>query len=177
MRGFTCHTSYLKNHFLLILGQKPRYKGTLDAFVQITRQEGIRGLWRGVGPTVQRAAIISASQIPSYDHTKHTLLNNNYMHEGLRLHFVSSMVAGLVCATVTSPVDVIKTRVMNQRVKGRNTELYRSMLDCLCKTVRTEGLLGLYKGFVPNWVRIGPHTTITFLIFEQLRMVAGLKPL
>ena len=145
--------------------------------MQIVRREGVLGLWRGVGPTVQRAAIITASQIPSYDHTKHTLLNNQYMHEGFRLHLVSSMVAGLVCATVTSPVDVIKTRMMNQRVVGSNAELYKSTLDCLFKTVRTESPFALYKGFIPNWMRIGPHTVITFLIFEQLRMLAGLAPL
>ena len=135
------------------------------------------GLWRGVGPTVQRAAIITASQIPSYDHTKHTLLNHQYMHEGFRLHFVASMVAGLVCATVTSPVDVIKTRMMNQRVSGSMSLLYSSTPDCLFKTIRTEGFFGLYKGFIPNWMRIGPHTVITFLIFEQLRKLTGLKPL
>ena len=160
------------------LGQTPRYKSTFDAFVKISRKEGVRGLWRGVGPTVQRAAIITASQIPSYDHTKHALLNNKVMHEGLRLHFVSSMVAGLVCAIVTSPVDVIKTRIMNQKIMAKeNGLLYKSTLDCLYKTVKFEGILGLYKGFIPNWMRIGPHTIITFLIFEQLRRFAGLKPL
>eukprot|EP00795_Rhopilema_esculentum_P009542 gene9542-17288_t len=159
-------------------GQTPRYKSTFDAFAQISRKEGVRGLWRGVGPTVQRAAIITASQIPSYDHTKHALLNNKVMHEGLRLHFVSSMVAGLVCAIVTSPVDVIKTRIMNQKIMAKeNGLLYKSTLDCLYKTLKFEGILGLYKGFIPNWMRIGPHTIITFLIFEQLRKIAGLKPL
>ena len=158
-------------------GQGPRYKGAFDAFIRISQQEGVRGLWRGVGPTVQRAAIITAAQIPSYDHTKHTLLNRKIMHEGIRLHLVASMLAGLVCATVTSPVDVIKTRIMNQSIMGNGGKLYTSTFDCLIKTIRTEGLFGLYKGFIPNWLRIGPHTIITFLIFEQLRLFAGLKPL
>ena len=57
-------------------------------------------------------------QIPSYDHTKHTILNLGWMKEGVPLHFVSSMVAGFNTALTTSPVDVVKTRMMNQKGKG-----------------------------------------------------------
>ena len=125
---------------------------------------------------MQRAAILTAAQIPSYDHTKHTLKNHGLMHEGLRLHIVSSMIAGFVTAFVTSPVDVVKTRVMNQRIKGEGVVLYKSTIDCIAKTIRSEGIFGLYKGFIPNWMRIGPHTIITFLIFEQLRRLVGMRP-
>jgi len=82
------------------------------------------------------------------------------------------MIAGFIAAVVTSPVDVIKTRIMNQRGQQR----YTSTLDCAIKTLRTEGPLGLYKGFVPNWLRIGPHTVVTFIMFEQLRRLAGIRP-
>ena len=44
------------------------------------------------------------------------------------------------------------------------------------QTVRAEGLRGLYKGFIPNWIRIGPHTIITFLVYERLRLWSGLRP-
>ena len=78
----------------------------------------MRGLYRGMGPTVQRAAIISATQVPTYDHTKHLLLNRGLFHEGLPLHVCSSMIAGFMAAVTSSPVDVIKTRIMNQKTAG-----------------------------------------------------------
>ena len=53
-------------------------------------------------------------QIPAYDHTKHVILNSGLMQEGVPLHVTSSMVAGFCTALTTSPVDVVKTRVMNQ---------------------------------------------------------------
>ena len=53
-------------------------------------------------------------QIPAYDHTKHVILNYGFMEEGIPLHVTSSMVAGFCTACTTSPVDVVKTRVMNQ---------------------------------------------------------------
>ena len=81
---------------------------------QVFRAEGLRGLYRGVGPTTQRAAMLTATQVPSYDHTKHTLLNAGLFEEGLALHAVSSMIAGVTTALVTSPIDLVKTRMMNQ---------------------------------------------------------------
>ena len=158
--------------------QGKRYATTLHAFVYIYRTEGVRGLWRGVGPTVHRAMILTASQTSSYDHTKHTILNCDFMNEGLPLHIVSSITAGFVCAFCTSPFDVIKTRIMNQEsVVGGGGKVYRSILDCLVKTVRSEGVSGLYKGFFPNWMRLGPHTIICFLIFEHLRNIFNIRPI
>ena len=164
--------------FLFFSDHKPRYRNTFHAFKEIAEKEGIKGLWRGVGPTVQRAAILTATQIPSYDHSKHILLNHGWLTEGLPLHITSSMIAGFMTAFVTSPVDVIKTRIMNQKVRGQlNPELmYSSTLDCFLKTLKSEGPLAFYKGFIPNWIRIGPHTIITFLIFEQLRKLVGMRP-
>lgn len=158
-------------------GHESEYRHTFHAFWTIARKEGVRGLWTGVGPTVQRAAILTAAQIPSYDHTKHTLLNAQLMEEGPALHGVSSVIAGFVTACSTSPFDVVKTRTMNQKKDASGKPLvYRNTIHCIEKIVRHEGILGLYKGFIPNWMRIGPHTIVTFFVFEKLRYLVGMKP-
>lgn len=158
-------------------GQSPRYQHVFHAFYSIARNEGVTALWTGVVPTVQRAAILTATQIPSYDHTKHTLLNAELMQEGVALHIVSSLVAGFMAALTTSPVDVIKTRMMNQhRDPAGKPLLYQNTFDCVLKIVRHEGIFGFYKGFIPNWMRIGPHTIVTFFVFEQLRKFVGMRP-
>lgn len=54
--------------------------------------------------------------------------------------------------------------------------LYKSTLDCLRRTWAAEGLRGLYAGFSQQWLRLGPHTVITFLAYEQLRSLAGVRP-
>lgn len=162
--------------FVLLLGQSRRYKNTFSAFKCIFKKDGLFGLWRGVGPNVQRAALVSATQIPTYDHTKNTLKTSNYMEEGLKLHAVSSLIAGFVTSLVTSPFDVIKTRTMNECYHSKNSAIYSSTISSFLKILQTEGILGFYKGLFPNWMRTGPHTMITFLVFEQLRRVSGLGP-
>ena len=61
-------------------------------------------------------------------------------------------------------------------ISGQVKKPYKSAFDCFFKTLRLEGPLGLYKGFFPNWMRIGPHTIVTFFIFEQLRKLVGMAP-
>jgi solute carrier family 25 protein 14/30 len=140
------------------------------------KQDGIAGLYRGVVPTTQRAMILTASQLPSYDHTKTWLLSRGY-NEGIATHVISSIVAGFVCATATSPVDLIKSRYMNQPFDAGKGVKYSSMLDCIVKTVRSEGILSLYKGWLPNWMRISPHTIVTFVVYEKLRSMFNVRPI
>jgi hypothetical protein len=156
---------------------RAEYASVWNALAQISKEGGgIRGLWRGSSPTVQRATLLTASQVPSYDHVKHYVVDNGHMREGYICHFFCSMVAGVVAAAVTSPVDLVKSRVMVQpvdSVTGRGT-LYSGTIDCFRKVAQAEGTLSLFKGFHGQWLRIGPHTTISLMFFEQLRHFMGM---
>jgi solute carrier family 25 protein 34/35 len=50
---------------------------------------------------------------------------------------------------------------------NQNGNLYKGVLDCLAKTVKTEGILAIYKGFFPHLARILPHTVLTLSLAEQ----------
>jgi solute carrier family 25 uncoupling protein 27 len=62
-------------------------------------------------------------------------------------------------------MDVVKTRLMSQPA---NAKIYSGMLDCAVKTVRGEGLMALYKGFLPAYARLAPWQLVFFLSFETL---------
>jgi hypothetical protein len=162
-------------------GRPPRYKSTLDGFVTIARTEGISGLYRGWVPTVQRACVLSAAMMASYDHSKQYLLRHQWLsHDDIYAHICAGMVAGFCMALVSSPIDVVKTRIMNANlhssIPASSSHQYRGMFDCLLQTAKTEGLLGLYKGFVPTFFRLGPHTIMAFTIYEELRKWWGFDP-
>lgn len=159
-------------------GGRSCYSSVAAAIRAICREGGgVGGLWRGTGATVQRAALLTASQVPSYDHVKHALVDGGYAREGYACHFFCSMVAGVVAAAVTSPADLVKSRLMVQPVDpatGRGT-LYSNIADCFLRVVRTEGPLALFKGFHTQWLRIGPHTTVSLMVFEELRHLVGMR--
>jgi len=141
------------------------------AFREIYRHEGLRGLYRGVGPTAQRASVIAGVELPVYDFSKRQLISRGIMGDTVATHFAASVFAGLAGAIASNPIDVVKTRMMNQRnVKSSSTDqIYKSSMDCVTRTVKTEGFMALYKGFVPTFVRLTPWNILFFLSYEQFK--------
>eukprot|EP00455_Lapot_gusevi_P057486 TRINITY_DN9808_c0_g1_i3.p1 TRINITY_DN9808_c0_g1~~TRINITY_DN9808_c0_g1_i3.p1 ORF type:complete len:283 (+),score=64.12 TRINITY_DN9808_c0_g1_i3:105-953(+) len=146
-------------------GQPQPYRNTLHAFVAIFRDEGgLKGLYRGVSATIVRASVLTASQLSAYDHAKRYLLHHTSLGDHPSTHIIAALVSGLVAATATNPVDVIKTRVMSDA-----SVLYSSPLDCLVKTAKNEGLRGFMRGWTANWARLGPHFVISMPLLEMFR--------
>lgn len=172
--ALTTPTDVLKVRMQAQTGRANHEMGLFSCFADIYKNEGVKGLWRGMGPTAQRAAVVVGVELPVYDCTKYYLLP--YLHDGVYNHFASSMAAGLATAMASTPIDVVKTRMMNQRnlkstalSNGAAYQLYSSSVDCLLKTLRHEGPSALYKGFIPNWVRLGPWNVVFFITYEQLK--------
>ena len=151
--------------------QRRNYKGVFDAITQMSKQEGVTSLWRGSALTMNRAMIVTASQLASYDQFKEMILEKGLMKDGLGTHVTASFAAGFVAAVASNPVDVIKTRVMNMKVEAGAAPPYNGALDCALKTVKAEGPMALYKGFIPTISRQGPFTVVLFVTLEQVRKV------
>ena len=116
---------------------------------------------------------MTCSQIGTYDQVKHGLLKANLgFEDGFVTHATASFTAGIVVTTASTPVDVVKTRIMNDS-KG----LYKGSADCAGAIMRQEGPLAFMKGWVPCWARLGTHTTLFLVLLEQLRAAAGLGTL
>ncbi|XP_023579716.1 mitochondrial glutamate carrier 2 isoform X2 [Octodon degus] len=85
---------------------------------------------------------------------------------------INGGLAGLVGVTCVFPVDLAKTRLQNQR----GTDAYRGMTDCLMKTVRAEGFLGMYRGAAVNLSLVTPEKAIKLAandFFRDLLMEDG----
>jgi solute carrier family 25 uncoupling protein 8/9 len=150
-------------------GVARRYTGTANAFATILKTEGVLGFWKGVGPNIVRNSIINAAELATYDQIKQMLLASKVMEDNLKLHFACGITAGFVATCCGSPADVIKTRVMSQKVNADGTKQYKNAFDAFAKIVRHEGVGGLYKGFWPNFYRIGSWNIVMFMTFEQLK--------
>ncbi|XP_058806604.1 mitochondrial uncoupling protein Bmcp isoform X2 [Phymastichus coffea] len=141
-------------------------------FQDVYHHEGVRGLWRGVGPTAQRAAIIAAVELPIYDFSKKELIP--FLEDSVANHFISSFIASMGSAVFSTPIDVVRTRLMNQRrfrsnCRSSSLDIYSSSMECFIQTCKNEGFFALYKGFLPTWLRMGPWNIIFFITYEQLK--------
>lgn len=150
------------------------YTSVGNGLARIVKEEGVFNLWRGSQPTIVRAMLVTAAQLGAYDQFKFMLLHQfKLMDDNLMLHIVASLGAGFVAAVVTNPVDVVKTRLMNQGSAAAQSAAdssaihYRGMGHCFATIAAQEGLAGFYKGFAPNFLRLGPQTIMTFIFYEQ----------
>ncbi|KAM7116952.1 mitochondrial glutamate carrier 2 isoform 4-T4 [Molossus nigricans] len=85
---------------------------------------------------------------------------------------INGGVAGLVGVTCVFPIDLAKTRLQNQHGK----DIYKGMIDCLTKTARVEGFLGMYQGAAVNLTLVTPEKAIKLAandFFRQLLMEDG----
>lgn len=131
-------------------GQQRNYKHALDGMFRMVREEGLMSWFRGVLPNSLRASAMTASQLASYDTLKSLILAYTPMTDNLVTHFTASFLAGLTAATVTSPIDVIKTKVMSAGGKPI------SIFTLLRQLFQQEGPAWMFKGWVPSFLRLGP---------------------
>jgi len=148
--------------------QRRGYTSVGNALVRIVREEGLLTLWKGVGPTVGRAMVLNMAQLASYSQFKEIIKNKAKFEEGIKLHFFASMCSGFISTVASMPVDIVKTRVQNMAPDAEGKMPYKGAGDCFMKIVRNEGVFALWKGFLPYYFRLGPHTVLTFIFLEQL---------
>ena len=89
-------------------------------------------------------------------------------------NFACGSVAGAIGATVVYPIDLVKTRMQNQRtvklatISGEQA-LYRNSMDCFAKVIRGEGIIGLYRGLLPQLVGVAPEKAIKLTMNDLVR--------
>ena len=162
----------MQNDRSLPPAQRRNYKNAFEGLYRLVLVEpgGWRNGFRGVGANSVRAGLMTASQLASYDGFKRWLVHSAWWTGGdetLSTHFTASLLAGLVATTVCSPVDVVKTRIMSASNNGAGAGDKEGVGKFLAKVFKEEGWRWMFRGWVPSFVRLGPHTIATFLFLEQ----------
>lgn len=144
------------------------YNGTIDCYKQIYAKEGgVKGYFKGVWTNVGRNSFMNAAELSAFDTTRQIV--SKYTDDPNRpvlyiLYGASAGVVGTICA---QPVDLVKTRVMN------NPELYKNALDCVQQTIKKDGILSFYNGIRPFMVRAVSFNVLMFLFYGALRKEFG----
>lgn len=149
----------------------------LQIMRNVYRTDGVVGFWAGVWPNICRAFLVNAAEIGMYDNAKN-LITNEYQlcaPSSIYGHVFASLVAGTCSALVSTPVDVVKTRFMNQ-AGSHNKQYQMGMVQTLLSIPKQEGFFALYKGFTPIICRKVVWCTAFFVTYERVRAYFGLPP-
>ncbi|ORX58953.1 mitochondrial carrier [Hesseltinella vesiculosa] len=83
--------------------------------------------------------------------------------------FALGSIAGAVGATAVYPIDLVKTRMQNQRSQVVGELMYKNSMDCFKKVIKNEGFVGLYRGLGPQLVGVAPEKAIKLTVNDFVR--------
>ncbi|XP_070523559.1 mitochondrial 2-oxoglutarate/malate carrier protein [Cardiocondyla obscurior] len=140
------------------------YKNAVKAICSIWKTEGLSALWRGAVPTMGRAAIVNGAQLGTYTKAKILLQDTGYLQNGIPLQVVAAMTSSVITCFVSIPMDLAKTRIQNWRQPTKPP----GITGMISSIVKTEGILSLWRSFLPYYSRAAPNTVITMVCVDQL---------
>ncbi|KAF9041839.1 mitochondrial carrier [Hymenopellis radicata] len=155
---------------LQVQGETAKIEGAVPkGAVHIIRQLGVLGLYRGASACLMRDIPFSAIYFPAYSHLKKDVFQEGY--NGKQLSFLETLgaagIAGMPAAYLTTPADVVKTRLQVEARKGQTH--YKGLRDAFVKIYREEGFRALYKGGPARVLRSSPQFGFTLLAYEELK--------
>ena len=84
-------------------------------------------------------------------------------------HFALGSIAGAFGAFMVYPIDLVKTRMQNQRSSRVGQVMYKNSIDCARKVIANEGPRGLYSGVLPQLVGVAPEKAIKLTVNDLIR--------
>jgi solute carrier family 25 (adenine nucleotide translocator) protein 4/5/6/31 len=133
----------------IVAGQE--YKGIIDCFVRIPKEQGFGAFWRGNLANVIRYFPTQALNFAFKDVYKQIFLGGVDQKTQFWRYFVGNLgsggAAGATSLCFVYPLDYARTRLGADVGKGTADRQYNGLVDCIKKTVKTDGIAGLYRGF------------------------------
>lgn len=128
-----------------------QYKGIVDAFVRIPQEQGITAYWRGNLANVIRYFPTQALNFAFKDVYKQIFMSGvdkkTQFWRWFLANLASGGAAGATSLCFVYPLDFARTRLGADVGKGAAEREYTGLANCLAKTFKTDGIVGLYRGF------------------------------
>ncbi|KAF2209077.1 hypothetical protein CERZMDRAFT_47898 [Cercospora zeae-maydis SCOH1-5] len=152
------------------------YRGMIGTAKAIIRQDGVKGMYRGLGPMLLGYLPTWAVYMAVYDSSREYFYAHGYGDSNKDKWFArvyASVTAGACSTVTTNPIWVIKTRLMSQVSRtasdgNRTPWHYSSTLDAARQMYRSEGLAAFYSGLAPALLGL-THVAIQFPLYEYFK--------
>lgn len=158
---FTCPFDVIKTRLQSSKRNKMKSMFVPRMMHHIYKTEGLKALWKGIGPNLLGVIPARAIYFTVYSQTKQKV--SNYTNIENLVYITSAIAAGVVTSLTTNPLWMIKTRMQLQSKKT-----YNNSFDCLQKVCKHEGFFALYRGLTASLIGIS-ESTIQWLVYEDMK--------
>ncbi|CAM6116235.1 unnamed protein product [Calypogeia fissa] len=147
------------------------YRGITHALLRISQEEGLRGLYKGLGATLLGVGPNLAINFCVYETLKSLWLENSPHSSPIAASLACGSVAGICSSTATFPIDLVRRRMQLEGAGGKARVYKSGLVGTFGHIVRTEGWLGLYRGIIPEYYKVIPSVGIVFMTYELIKQV------
>jgi len=149
------------------------YGGVVDCTVRTMKTEGIFAFWRGNMANVIRYFPTQALNFAFKDTVKSMFktAKDAPQYEKFGKNILSGGVAGSLSLTFVYSLDYCRTRLANDAKSKDGKRQYSGMVDVYTKTIKSDGIQGLYRGFVISCVGIFIYRGMYFGLYDSLKPI------
>jgi len=158
---------------------RPKYfSGTADAFLKISRTEGISSLWSGLSPTLVLAVPTTVTYFTMYEQLKVCIDSQRRAMSAQPSILTAetpkwvSLAAGglarLAAVTLVSPLELVRTKMQSQKMPWSDVH------KCLTELVRAQGIRALWNGYTATLLRDVPFSALYWPLYEQSKAIMNL---
>ncbi|XP_026153377.1 calcium-binding mitochondrial carrier protein SCaMC-2-B isoform X1 [Mastacembelus armatus] len=160
----------------LALGKTGQYSGILDCARHIFQKEGVAAFYKGYIPNMLGIIPYAGIDLAVYE-----TLKNSWLQRFATDSADPGVFVLLACGTTSStcgqlasyPLALIRTRMQAQATLEGGPQM--NMTSLFRHIIRTEGAMGLYRGLAPNFMKVIPSVSISYVVYEYLKITLGVQ--
>lgn len=167
-------------HAMIKAGRLDRpYTGVIECFSRTYTSEGLASFWRGNNANIIRYFPTQALNFAFKDYYKSMFKYDKKKEYGKWFlgNIASGSLAGATSSVFVYSLDFARTRLANDAKGASGTRQYNGLIDVYRKTLASDGIAGLYRGFVPSVLGIVVYRGLYFGLYDSLKPVLLVGPL
>ncbi|KAM5547430.1 mitochondrial carrier protein CoAc2 [Rosa sericea] len=150
-----------------IMNNEQLYKGIVDCFSKTYKEAGLRGLYRGVAPSLY--GIFPYAGLKFYFYEKMKRYVPPEQKSSIMVKLVCGSVAGLLGQTFTYPLDVVRRQMQVQRLIASNSPEMKGTMESLVLIAKQQGWKQLFSGLSINYLKVVPSVAIGFTVYDVMK--------
>ncbi|QCE01268.1 mitochondrial substrate carrier family protein B-like isoform X1 [Vigna unguiculata] len=147
------------------------YRGIWHALHTISKEEGILGLYKGLGTTLLTVGPSIAISFSVYESLRSYWQSNRSNDSPVAVSLACGSLSGIASSTATFPLDLVRRRKQLEGAGGRARVYTTGLYGVFRHIIQTEGVRGLYRGILPEYYKVVPGVGICFMTYETLKML------
>jgi len=147
-------------------------KGIVNALMNIVMKEGVVALYKGIFPTIMGVAPYVGLNFMIYETLKASIRKHVQPDPSIVQLLCCGGISGTVAQTITYPLDVLRRKMQIQGFTPDHP-IYGTTWNAVKHIWKTDSYRGFYRGLIPNYLKVAPSISISFVVYEYFKKQLG----